>query len=334
MSVNNSVYTLSIIIPVYNVSMYVIAAVDSVINQSIKPYEVIIVDDGSTDNSGRLVEEHYGFLPYVKIIHTENQGLGEARNVGTREATGDYIYYFDSDDILEHGLVEGFYTTLAENPDMEIYAFSAESFLDTLVVSSVSGSQPKLPQYRRDTDSVFADGEDAFNALSAKELFFPNAWLYIYKRRLHVEHELFFKPIIHEDEEFTPRLFFVGGKTVVSDRVYFRRRVRAGSIMQTGRSEKNAIGYIRSIEALESLLPVCKNDESRRYVRQRIINNILNIILIQKKGKVFFNVQTMKDYSAILSKYNNFFTRVAAVNFFTYRALRFLSRRLKLIFSV
>ena len=71
--------TLSVVIPVYNVSKYVLEAIDSVINQTITPFEVIIVDDGSTDNSGELVEQYYSEIQYVKIIHTHNQGLGEAR---------------------------------------------------------------------------------------------------------------------------------------------------------------------------------------------------------------------------------------------------------------
>lgn len=328
MTENESLPTLSIVIPVYNVSKYVIKAVDSAINQTIQPYEVIIVDDGSTDDSGELVKTNYSELEFVKIIHTENQGLGEARNVGTNAATGDYIYYFDSDDLIENNLIENFYNALSINSDIDIFAFSAESFPDDIGEKNLSGNT-WLPRYRRGIETVYETGQDAFNALSVKEAFYPNAWLYIYKRQLQVNYGLKFKPIIHEDEEFTPRLFFAAGKIVVTDQVFFLRRVRAGSIMQSARSEKNVIGYLKSIEALESLLSANKNEVTKRNLRSRIISNILNIILIKNTNQVVFSDATLREYDLMLSKNGNFLTKIASLNFFVYRVLNFALRKFK-----
>ncbi|RWR01192.1 capsular biosynthesis protein [[Pantoea] beijingensis] len=321
---------LSVIIPVYNVNKYVLLAIDSVINQTVKPFEIIIVNDGSTDNSGDLVEKHYGHLSNVNIIHTINQGLGEARNVGTRAANGDFIYYFDSDDLLELNLIAEFNKQFYKDPDIEIYAFSAESFVDDIVQSDLE-LQVKLPRYRREIEDTFECGEDAFNALSLKELFFPNAWLYIYKRRIQTQNDLFFKPIIHEDEEFTPRLFFSAGKTVVTDSVFFRRRVRAGSIMQTRRSEKNIIGYIRSIEAVEVISATSHNMISRKNLEQRIINNLINIIQVEKELGETLCAETRKESSKVKNKYHNVLTRMAEINFFSYRVLRFLLRKTRVL---
>lgn len=324
----SSMPTLSIVIPVYNVDKYVLEAVNSVMSQTVKPFEVIIVDDGSTDNSSQLVEDNYSVIPYVKIIHTENQGLGEARNVGTRAAVGDYIYYFDSDDILKDNLIEEFYKELLRNPDMDLYAFSAESFLDD-PRNNTSNSKQWLPQYFRNIDSVFPNGEDAFNKMSDKGAFYPNAWLYVSRRGLHLEHNLFFKPIIHEDEEFTPRLFFVSNKTVVTKSVFFKRRVRNGSIMQTARSEKNVIGYIRSIETLGGLLSSCKYDASLKNIRKRISDNIIQIIFIKHNNSITFTKTTVDSFNAILEKYGTFSTRLASVNFFSYRVIRFVSNKIR-----
>jgi len=333
MNINTSLSKLSIVVPVYNVSQYVITAIDSVINQTVSPYEVIIVNDGSTDDSGDLIEKHYNSLNYVKIIHTVNQGLGEARNVGTRAATGDYIYYFDSDDFLELNLVKDFYKILSRNKNLDILAFSAESFFDDLAEPNAD-TQTKLPRYRRASEATYSDGESAFNAMSRKDNFFPNAWLYIYHRRLHTQNGLFFKPIIHEDEEFTPRLFFSAGITVVTDKVYFKRRVRPGSIMQSGRSEKNAVGYLCSIEALESLIPVCKYEESKKNIKQRIVNNIINIMLIEKKSKVNFSSKTKVEFQNVFNANNSFMLRIASVNFFSYRLARFVLRKFRAVFSL
>ncbi|MBK0002097.1 glycosyltransferase [Erwinia sp. S38] len=326
---DDSLPTVSIVIPVYNVSKYVLQAVNSVINQTIKPFEIIIVDDGSTDESGDLIEKHYSGLDFVKIVHTENSGLGEARNVGTRIAQGDYIYYFDSDDLLEENLLEEFYNTIKKQSDMEIYAFSAESFPDEIARSD-NGTKEWLPTYRRGMEKICSTGEEAFNLLSTNEVFFPNAWLYIFKRSLQVNNNLEFKRIIHEDEEFTPRLFFVADKVVITEKSFFRRRVRFGSIMQSTRSEKNIIGYIKSIDALGSLLSISNNQLTKKNLHRRIIRNIINIILILHDHNISLKGDALLEYKKIMNNYGNFLTRIARINFFLFRVVNFAAKRLNL----
>lgn len=323
---------LSIIIPVYNVLDYVQEAVDSILTQSVQPWEVIIVDDGSTDGSGDLVETLYGSHPLVKIIHTANGGLGEARNTGTRAATGDYIYYFDSDDVSVDGLIQRFYETLEQHPDMDIFAFSAESFEDPIAKSKGGdqSQQVRLISYRRRMEHLFASGEQAFNTLSESNAFIPNAWLYIFARKLQTQHQLFFLPIIHEDEEFTPRLFFVAGKTYVTDSVYFQRRIRIGSIMQSSRSEKNAIGYLRACDALEGLMQRTSEKESRKHLRARIITNILNVIGVAKGSEVKFSAKSQSELDTLVSRYRNLDITLAENNYFAWRVFNFALKRLKL----
>ncbi len=99
----------SVIIPVYNVSQYVVQAVDSVIAQTVQPYEIIIVNDGSTDNSGELIEEHYGDIPYVTIIHTKKIKVWVKLVMLALEWQKATIFtIFDSDDLLEKNLLEDF----------------------------------------------------------------------------------------------------------------------------------------------------------------------------------------------------------------------------------
>ncbi|EIX9028793.1 TPA: glycosyltransferase [Klebsiella aerogenes] len=317
--------TISVIIPVYNVSQYVLQAVNSVLEQTFQAFEVIIVNDGSTDNSGELLEQHYSKISNVTIIHTENQGLGEARNVGTRAATGDYIYYFDSDDVLERNLLEDFNTSLDKYGDVDIFAFSAESFVDDI---NVSDSKPKkLPQYWRNENVLYPNGISAYTGLSKNGAFFPNAWIYIYKRELQVSNQLYFKPIIHEDEEFTPRLFFVAGKTVVTDRVYFRRRMRLGSIMHTKRTEKNAIGYLESIHALESLVGKADGVASN-YLRARIVSHLISIQMIKMNNSLVFSQSVEAEFERLYQTYYNFFLMLAKKNLFAYKVCRYFVRRL------
>jgi len=97
----NTTTLISIIIPVYNVEAYLHKCVTSVINQTYKNLEIILVNDGSTDTCGAICNEFAVLDDRIVVIHHKNSGLAEARNVGTACATGDYIFYLDSDDYLK-----------------------------------------------------------------------------------------------------------------------------------------------------------------------------------------------------------------------------------------
>ena len=96
----------SIVLPIYNVAPYLDRCMQSVVNQSYKNLEIIMVDDGSTDACSELCEKWNKHDNRVKVIHKSNAGLGEARNTGIENATGDYVCFFDSDDYLRLDAIE------------------------------------------------------------------------------------------------------------------------------------------------------------------------------------------------------------------------------------
>lgn len=97
---------ISVIIPVYNVEQYLARCMESVINQTYKNLEIILVNDGSTDNSGKMCDEYAGKDSRIKVIHKENGGASTARNVGLSIAQGEYIGFVDSDDWIERDMYE------------------------------------------------------------------------------------------------------------------------------------------------------------------------------------------------------------------------------------
>ena len=102
----NEKYLVSVIVPVYNVELYLRKCVDSILNQSYRKIEIILVDDGSTDMSGKICDEYNNKEERIKVIHKKNSGLSSARNAGLEIAKGDYISYIDSDDYVNSFFIE------------------------------------------------------------------------------------------------------------------------------------------------------------------------------------------------------------------------------------
>lgn len=115
----------SIILPVYNVEKYLCECVESILKQTYKDYEIILVDDGSTDKSPEICDSFSEQNPCVKTVHKKNGGLSDARNAGTKTARGEYIIYIDSDDFV---IAEDFLEKLADktknSPDLILYKYS------------------------------------------------------------------------------------------------------------------------------------------------------------------------------------------------------------------
>jgi len=125
---------ISIIVPVYNVEQYLEKCVKSIINQTYKTIEIILVDDGSTDNSGKICEELKEKDERIKVIHKENGGLSDARNVGLKIANGVYIGFVDSDDYIKEDMFETLYN-LNKKHNSEISIVSYYEYYNDKLIS-------------------------------------------------------------------------------------------------------------------------------------------------------------------------------------------------------
>ena len=118
---------ISVIIPVYNTKEYLKECIDSILNQTIDLFEVIIVDDGSTDGSLELINQYAESHSNIRVISQKNCGLGAARNIGLKISKGEYIYFIDSDDILEKNALEYCYNLASKNK-LDMLTFEADIF--------------------------------------------------------------------------------------------------------------------------------------------------------------------------------------------------------------
>lgn len=114
---------ISVIVPIYNVEKYVKECIESVLNQSFADYEMILVDDGSPDNCGRICDEYAENDSRVRVIHKKNGGVSAARNTGLEAATGKYIYFLDGDDFVDNDLLQTVCDHLKAEVDMVIFNY-------------------------------------------------------------------------------------------------------------------------------------------------------------------------------------------------------------------
>lgn len=106
---------ISVVVPVYNVEKYLDNTISHIINQSYKNLEILLVDDGSTDKSGEICDKYAGIDSRIRVIHKKNGGSSSARNVGIKEATGDYIGFLDADDWADETMYEVLYKAISES---------------------------------------------------------------------------------------------------------------------------------------------------------------------------------------------------------------------------
>ena len=219
----------SVIIPIYNVSAYLPECLESVACQSFQDFEVICVDDGSTDDSYALAKHYVAGNAYWHLIHQDNQGLGSARNTGLENASGDYVLFLDSDDRLRPDALR----ILSENiADEDLLCFNGQRFFDE------TGEYKDAD--RLESDSYLSGWEYySNNALKHRDFAFVCVVLRCYRRAYLLDHGLWFKAgIFHEDNLFTPFVCYFARSVKVIPDILYDYRVRGNSIM-TSRSIKH-----------------------------------------------------------------------------------------------
>ncbi len=213
----------SVIIPVYNVEKYLAECVDSVLGQTFTDFELILVDDGSKDASGALCDAYAAKDPRVKVIHKENGGLSDARNVGTAAAAGDYIVYIDSDDyLMDTDFLEAIYEKAKDGTDIVCYKFR-KYFEDTKEFSENGFAFPELERYVTLAERI--------NYLVKTDSFYCSAWSKAIKLSLLRDNDITFeKGLLGEDQEWYYHVLLKAASIDGIDKDYIAYRQRSNSI--------------------------------------------------------------------------------------------------------
>lgn len=228
----------SVIIPIYNTAAYLRKALDSICGQTLKELEIILIDDGSTDGSRGIIEEYAERDARIRWYAQPNQGLSVARNRGLLHATGKYIYFMDSDDMLDTQALQRCHD-LCRRKEQDFVFFDAEPLAE-------SADSRNIPHYGRKgkIDESVHSGIEMLDYELDNRLFLTSVCLCLVDRSFLEQCFTCFHPgIIHEDHAFAIRIYLNARRVCYVPEGFFKRRIRSGSIM-TGRfGMRNIEGY-------------------------------------------------------------------------------------------
>ncbi len=215
---------LSIIIPVYNIESYIKNCLDSVYAQNLPDFEVICVNDGSTDNSQKIIDSYVSKHLNLRCINQPNGGLSDARNTGIDNAQGQYVFFLDGDD------------TIADNHTLSTALIKCmDNDLDLLIGNAlVDGRHPYLDNFPK-SNGLLTGPELTHLFLTNNRTIIEPVWCYIYKRGfLNANNLRFKKGIYHEDVLFTPQALFLAKRTMCFDSMFIDYTTsRTGAITST-----------------------------------------------------------------------------------------------------
>lgn len=236
----------SVILPVYNVGPYLDEALSSLENQTLKDIEIIAVNDGSTDNSLAILEKHALTENRLHIFSQPNLGLSGARNTGMNYCKGEFVYFMDSDDILDEKALEDCYN-YATNYNADVCLFDADIFYE-------NNASPVPWDYNRSevlNEEETYEGLRLFNLLLDNEKHRAVVWLQLIRWNYLKSIQLgFYQGIIHEDELFTPQLILQTNSIIYRNKKFIKHRVRRSSIVGKGYTKRNLNCYLTVFDEL------------------------------------------------------------------------------------
>lgn len=268
----------SVILPVYNVAPYLDEALSSLTGQTLCDLEIIAVNDGSTDNSEEILKRHQAHDKRIRSYNQENRGQSAARNLALQHATGDFIYFMDSDDVILPNALSDCCDYM-EQTGADFIFFDGDTMLEP-------GTTPLAWNYHRTwlvEEYREYTGPELLQLMLDHEKHSCVVWL-LFIRRSYLEriHLTFYDGIIHEDELFTALLTLQSSHVCALKRSLVRHRVRSSSTMGLRYSERNINCYLTVVDELLRFQRSPLVEQFARYTLSRVFYTGHQISLAQK----------------------------------------------------
>ena len=299
----------SIIIPVYNIARYIDSCVKSIIRQSYENFELILIDDGSTDGSGEVCDQWAEKDSRIQCIHQPNAGVSIARNIGLEHCTGQYIMFVDGDDEIAPDMCEKLLKALTETDADVSYCGFYNIFSDK--------QEKNLPPYK------MMNNVESLNALLTDISFFSSVWNKMFRRNTIFSDEKFVKfsvdVAVSEDALWLTEVLN-GVKKVVSvpDALYYWKR-REDSATFGGKSVQLTPRYLTTLDARKKMIELTDDSEIKRLMTKRYLGLCRDIAveaLRQGNKKIKENVLARIHSDKILYKNHDLFYIKLSLNDF------------------
>lgn len=235
----------SVIVPVYNVEKFIDKCLNSIVNQTLKEIEIIVVNDGTKDNSQKIIDKYVKKYPdKIKSYIKENGGQGSARNYGLKKTTGEYIGYVDSDDFVEKDMYKKLYNKAKEN-NYDIVVCGNYNVSEDYQNKNIDAF---INNYNTDLENIF------FGKMAV--------WNKIYKRDILIKNKLEFKEKVwYEDLAFTLKAIMNSNTFAFIDEPLYDYLIREGSTMNNSNVQRN----LEILDAFNDILSYIQHNKKEEY---------------------------------------------------------------------
>lgn len=260
----------SFIVPVYNTEKYLKKCLNSLVNQTYKDFEIIVVNDGSTDKSSNIISKYQKKYKNIIVIDKENEGLSMARNRGVQKSSGKYIIFVDSDDYVSNKLLEEVDKKI---DDSDILRFQ---------IATEDEEYTKINEYHEEEFESMC-GYDAFKYLSSYHFVEP-AWCYVIRKNYYIENKFSFKKgVYHEDFGLIPYVIYKARKVKSVDFIGYYYIQRNGSIMNNNDYKKTVKKAFDMLEQYKTMRLFAKNINRKNNLDDYFLSYISNSVIVKAR---------------------------------------------------
>lgn len=294
--------SVAVIIPAYNVEKWIGECLHSVVSQKVPFSEVIIIDDGSQDDTLSICKKYAMEYPYISIIEQRNNGQGYARNIGIRSVTSDYFIFLDADDLLSENAHSYINQHLTEDVDAVYYN-------GTGFGEAMQKSQERDYIRKGRYSYMIMKGQDFFLETYPWD-YKPVVWLTCYKTEFVKKNEILFpEHVVYEDNYFAFRFMMTANKVIHIDKELYIRRYRYGSTMLSSMSDKKICDLIFVFRGIWKF-SLTANLEKKYYVRQYLLDTLQQLINVYKKCndcKIELSKETVSFFYEAIDEFSDMF---------------------------
>ena len=273
----------SIVVPIYNVEKELNRCLDSIVNQTYKNLEIILVNDGSKDKSEEIAKQFSLIDNRINFYNKENGGLSDARNFGIEKATGKYLLFVDSDDYIDSEAVNTLVKTMEINN------------LDIILGNAIKEEEEKKISLinPRSSNNLIMRGEDYFATALKNKQYNDAVWLNMYSTELIKKNKIYFiKGQLHEDINWTPKVLIIAKKVMFINFPFYHYIIRENSITQQKDFSKNKLHKMMACEDLSAFYD--KNEKNikeknLKIYREQLIYIYITSFFLKSKKKYKIN---------------------------------------------